>query len=175
MPDVIFFEYKIFPDNRGFFAELWKQGEYLAAGVPYDFVQMNFSFSKQYVVRGLHYQLKPSEQGKLVTVVKGRVPDIGADIRRGSSWYGKYTDAELTPGVTLWIPPGFTHGFQALEETLFIYLVTKEYYHQRERYIRWDDPEIGIRWPAPDEAILSEKDAKCLPLKEAENSFEYPI
>ncbi|MGC9107273.1 MAG: dTDP-4-dehydrorhamnose 3,5-epimerase [Infirmifilum sp.] len=175
IPDVILFEYKIFEDERGFFAELWKRGEYLAAGLPYDFVQVNLSYSRPYVVRGLHYQLKPSEQGKLVTVVRGRVYDVAVDIRRGSPWFGKHVAVELAPGRALWIPPGFAHGFQALEETLFLYLVTKEFDPQRDRCAKWDDPALGIRWPAPEKAILSQKDRNCPPLAEAENNFEYPI
>jgi dTDP-4-dehydrorhamnose 3,5-epimerase len=127
------------------------------------------------VVRGLHYQLKPSEQGKLVTVVRGRVYDVAVDIRRGSPWFGRYVAVELTPGKALWIPPGFAHGFQALEETLLLYLVTKEFDPQRDRCAKWDDPALGIRWPAPEKAILSQKDRNCPPLAEAENNFEYPI
>ncbi|WP_342838532.1 dTDP-4-dehydrorhamnose 3,5-epimerase [Pyrobaculum sp.] len=175
IPDVILFEYRLFEDERGFFAELWKRGEYLAAGLPYDFVQVNLSYSRPYVVRGLHHQLKPSEQGKLVTVVRGRVFDVAVDIRRGSPWYGRYVAVELRPGLALWIPPGFAHGFQALEETLFLYLVTKEYDPQRDKCAKWDDPEIGIKWPAPDKAILSQKDRGCPPLAQAENNFEYPL
>ncbi|MCU7787759.1 dTDP-4-dehydrorhamnose 3,5-epimerase [Pyrobaculum sp. 3827-6] len=173
IPDVILFEYKIFEDERGFFTELWKRGEYLAAGLPYDFVQVNLSYSRPYVVRGLHYQLKPSEQGKLVTVVRGRVFDVAVDIRRGSPWFGRYVAVELVPGRALWIPPGFAHGFQALEETLLLYLVTKEFDPQRDRCAKWDDPALGIRWPAPEKAILSQKDRNCPPLAEAENNFEY--
>jgi len=79
------------------------------------------------------------------------------------------------PGEALWIPPGFAHGFQALEETHLLYLVTKEYDPQRDKCIRWDDPAIGVKWPAPDKAILSQKDRNCPPLAEAENNFEYPV
>lgn len=103
------------------------------------------------------------------------MPDIGADIQRGSSWYGKYADVELAPGVTLWIPPGFTHGFQALEETLFIYLVTKGVLPPKGEVHKVGRPRLRGEVASPDEAILSEKDAKCLPLKKAENNFEYPI
>ena len=84
IPDVMLFEFRVFEDNRGFFTELWKRGEYLALGLPYDFVQVNLSYSRPNVVRGLHYQLKPSEQGKLVYVVRGRVFDVAVDVRRGS-------------------------------------------------------------------------------------------
>jgi len=127
------------------------------------------------VVRGLHYQLKPSEQGKLVFVVRGRVFDVAVDIRRGSPYFGRWVAAELGPGEAFWIPPGFAHGFQALEETYFLYLVTKEFDPQRDKCIKWDDPTVAVKWPAPDKAILSQKDKICPPLTEAENNFEYPL
>ncbi len=159
----------------GFFTELWKRTEYLTTNLPYDFTQVNLSYSRPYVVRGLHYQLKPAEQGKLVYVVKGRVLDVAVDIRRGSPWFGKYVAVELTPGLALWVPPGFAHGFQAIEESYFLYLVTKEYSQQHERCIAWNDPELSIPWPIRERVILSEKDSKCPPLKQAETNFEYPI
>jgi len=173
IPDVILTKYRVFEDVRGFFAELYKRTVFLANGVPYDFVQVNLSCSKPRVVRGLHYQLRPHEQGKLVYVIKGKVYDVAVDIRKGSPWYGKYIGVTLEPGMALWIPPGFAHGFQALEETLFLYLVTKEYAPQYERCIAWNDPELGIPWPVKEGVILSEKDKKCPPLKQAETNFEY--
>ena len=93
----------------------------------------------------------------------------------GSPHFGRWVAAELGPGEALWIPPGFAHGFQALEETYFLYLVTKEYDPQRDKCIRWDDPAIAVKWPAPDKAILSQKDRNCPPLAEAENNFKYPL
>lgn len=176
IPDVILIEPKVFMDERGFFMELYKRTPFLSAGIPYDFVQVNLSKSKRGVVRGLHYQLKPMEQGKLVTVVQGRIFDVAVDIRRGSPWYGKYVAVELSMENhnLLWIPPGFAHGFQALEDnTIVLYLVTKEYSPEHERCIKWDDPEINIGWPLKKEAIVSEKDKKCPPLQEAETNFEY--
>ncbi|MEM1523636.1 MAG: dTDP-4-dehydrorhamnose 3,5-epimerase [Thermofilaceae archaeon] len=173
IPDVVLIEAKIFSDARGFFAELYKRTDFAAAGIPHDFAQVNMSFSRRGVVRGLHYQLKPMEQGKLVTVASGRVFDVAVDIRRGSPWFGRHVAVELTPGLLLWIPPGFAHGFQALEDSVFIYLVTKEYSPQHERCILWCDPSLGIEWPIED-AIVSEKDSKGLPLKEAETNFAYP-
>ena len=122
IPDVVLIEPVIFPDQRGFFAELYKRTDYLANNVPYDFVQVNMSFSRRGVVCGLHYQLRPMEQGKLVTVLKGRIVDVAVDIRRGSPWFGKYAMVELSADEPrlLWIPPGFTHGFQALEDSLVL-------------------------------------------------------
>lgn len=178
IPDVILAEPVVFPDQRGFFAELYKRTDYLAGNVPYDFVQVSLSKSKRGVVRGLHYQLKPYEQGKLVTVVKGRVVDVAVDIRVGSPWFGKYVMVELRADEPrmLWIPPGFAHGFQALEDdTLFLYLQTKEYNQQSERCVAWNDPELNIPWPIKEGVIVSEKDSKCPPLRRAETNFNYPL
>ncbi|MCG2865323.1 MAG: dTDP-4-dehydrorhamnose 3,5-epimerase [Vulcanisaeta sp.] len=178
IPDVVLVEPVVFPDHRGFFAELYKRTDFLAGGVAYDFVQVSLSRSKRGVVRGLHYQLKPMEQGKLVTVIRGRVVDVALDIRKGSPWFGKYVMVELSAEEPrlLWIPPGFAHGFQALEDdTLFLYLQTKEYSPQHERCIAWNDPEVGIPWPIRENAIVSEKDSRCPSLRQAETNFEYPI
>jgi len=173
IPDIVLVKYRVFEDVRGFFAELYKRTDFLSEGIPYDFVQVNLSFSKRDVVRGLHYQLKPMEQGKLVYVVSGRVFDVAVDVRRGSPWFGRYVAVTLEPNYALWIPPGFAHGFQALEDTYFLYLVTKEYSPQHERCVKWDDPEIGIPWPIRGDVVLSEKDRKCPPLREAETNFVY--
>ncbi len=175
IPDVILIEAERFSDARGFFSELYKRTDYQAHGVFHDFVQANLSYSRRGVVRGLHYQLKPMEQGKLVTVVSGRVLDVALDVRRGSPWYGSHVAVELSPGLLLWIPPGFAHGFQALEDTYLLYLVTKEYSQQHERCVRWNDEELGIEWPIKENVIVSDKDKKCPPLREAEANFEYPI
>jgi len=174
IPDVILVKHRVFEDARGFFTELYKRTDFLSEGIPYDFTQVNLSYSRRGVVRGLHYQLKPMEQGKLVYVVNGRVLDVAVDIRRGSPWFGRYVAVTLEPGYALWIPPGFAHGFQALEDTYFLYLVTKEYSPQHERCIKWDDPEINIPWPLRDNVITSERDEKCPPLRIAESNFTYP-
>ena len=176
IPDIVMIEPQIFPDSRGFFMELYKRTDYLANNIPYDFVQANISMSRRGVVRGLHYQLKPMEQGKLVTVVKGRIIDVAVDIRKGSPWFGRYVAVELSsrdPKI-IWIPPGFAHGFQALKDnTLVLYLVTKEYSKEYERCIKWNDDEIGIEWPIKEDIILSTKDRKCPPLKKADTNFIY--
>ena len=175
IPDVMLVEPIVFPDERGFFMELYKRTPFLAEGIPYDFVQVNVSFSRKGVVRGLHYQLRPMEQGKLFVVLKGRVFAAAVDIRKGSPWFGKYAAIELSsePPRLLWIPPGFAFGFQALEESIVLYLVTKEYSPEHERGIRWNDPDIGIPWPIKDDVILSEKDKKQPLLREAETNFIY--
>ncbi len=178
IPDVIVVEPKVFPDNRGFFKEIYKRTDFLANGIPYDYVQANVSMSRKGVVRGLHYQLKPMEQGKLVTVLSGRIVDVAVDIRKGSPYYGKYVMVELSAEnhKMIWVPPGFAHGFQALEDnTIVLYLVTKEYAPDLEACIRWDDPELGIDWPLKEGVIISEKDKRCPPLREAKNNFGYPI
>lgn len=175
LPDVILIKYDVFYDSRGFFTELYKRNEFLANGISYDFTQVNVSYSKKGVIRGLHYQLKPMEQGKLVYVISGRVFDVAVDIRRGSPWYGKHIGIILEPGYGLWIPPGFAHGFQALEDTYFLYLVTKEYSPQHERCVYWSDPELGIDWPLRENIIISEKDSRCPLFRNVETNFGYPI
>lgn len=174
IPDVILVEYVQLNDPRGFFAELYKRSDFLANGIPHSFTQVNLSFSRKGVVRGLHYQLKPMEQGKLVYVISGKVFDVVVDIRRGSPWYGRYVSVVLEPGYALWVPPGFAHGFQALEDTYFLYLVTKEYSPQHERCIYWNDQELGISWPIRENVIVSERDSKCPLFGNAETNFEYP-
>ncbi len=175
IPDVILIEPKVFEDNRGFFMETYKYSEFKKSGIHYEFVQDNHSKSKKGVLRGLHYQLKPMEQGKLVRCIKGRILDVAVDIRKGSPWYGKWVAVELSEEnkLILWIPPGFAHGFIALEDdTEVVYKVTKEYSPEFERGIIWNDPYIGIKWPI-ENPILSEKDKNLPLLKDAENNFTY--
>jgi len=177
IPGPVIIRPRVFRDPRGFFAELYKRTSYLAEGIPYDFVQVNMSFSRRGVVRGLHYQLRPMEQGKLVTVLRGRILDVAVDIRMGSPWFGRFVAVELSAEkpVLLWVPPGFAHGFQAIEDSLVLYLVTKEYSPEHERCIAWNDEELGIPWPLPGEAIVSEKDSRCPPLSRAETNFTYGV
>lgn len=175
IPDVVLVEPVVFPDERGYFKEIYKRTPFLSGGIPYDFVQANVSLSRRGVVRGLHYQLRPMEQGKLVTVLRGRILDVAVDIRRGSPWFGRYVAVELSEDnhYLLWIPPGFAHGFQALEDnTVVLYLVTKEYSREHERCIRWDDPSIGVKWPL-EPAIVSRKDSECPTIDKAETNFTY--
>ncbi|ADV65443.1 dTDP-4-dehydrorhamnose 3,5-epimerase [Desulfurococcus mucosus] len=177
IPDLMLVEPFVHQDRRGFFTELYKRTVFLSEGIPYSFVQVNMSESRKGVVRGLHYQLKPMEQGKLVTVLRGRIYDVAVDIRKGSPWFGRYLGVELSEHnkYLLWIPPGFAHGFQALEDnTVVLYMVTKEYSPEHERCISYRDPDIGIEWPL-ETIFLSEKDEKCPPLKKAETNFNYPL
>jgi len=175
IPDVILVQPKVFGDERGFFMETYKASEFKKNGIDYDFVQDNHSRSQKGVLRGLHYQLKPMEQGKLVRCVKGRIWDVAVDIRKGSPWYGKWVAVELSEEnkLMLWVPPGFAHGFVALEDgTEVIYKVTKEYAPELDRGIIWNDPDLAIDWPIKN-PILSEKDKNLPKLREAENNFEY--
>ncbi len=175
IPDVILIKPKTFHDERGFFMETYKRSDFVRAGISSEFVQDNHSRSRKGVLRGLHYQLKPMEQGKLVRCVRGRVWDVAVDIRKGSPWYGKWVAVELSEdgGSILWVPPGFAHGFVALEEgSEVFYKVTKEYSPQLERGVLWNDPAIGIEWPL-DNPILSEKDANLPTLDTCENNFYY--
>ena len=175
IPDLILVKPKVFGDERGFFMETYKASEFKKNGINYDFVQDNHSKSQKGVLRGLHYQLRPMEQGKLVRCVRGRIWDVAVDIRKGSPWYGKWVAVELSEEnkLMLWIPPGFAHGFVALEDnTEVIYKVTKEYSPELERGIIWNDPDIGIDWPVKNPK-LSERDSRLPPLREAENNFLY--
>jgi len=163
IPDVVLIEPKVFGDSRGFFYESFNQQAFQAAtGVQCDFVQDNHSRSSQGVLRGLHYQLPPRSQGKLVRVVRGAVFDVAVDIRKGSPTFGQWVGALLTEDNhrQLWVPPGLAHGFLVLSESAdFLYKTTDYYSPEHERCIRWDDPQLAIVWPAVEAAIqLSAKD-----------------
>jgi dTDP-4-dehydrorhamnose 3,5-epimerase len=150
-----------FSDQRGWFMELIKSSAYQAEGVPAHFAQSNVSFSKANVLRGLHYQLPPHEQGKLVTVLSGIVWDVAVDLRTDSPTHGAWVAYELSSENhwLLYIPPGFAHGFVALaEDTVVHYSCTKEYDKASERGVRGDDPDLAIPWPVED-PIVSDKDA----------------
>lgn len=169
IPDLILVIPKVFQDPRGFFMETYKLSDFKEQGIP-EFVQDNHSYSKKGVLRGLHYQLPPKAQGKLVRCVKGKILDVAVDIRRSSKTFKKWVAVELSEenNYMLYIPPGFAHGFLVLsEEAHVIYKVTEEYSPQHDRGIIWNDEEIGINWPI-DNPILSPKDANLPPLREAE-------
>jgi dTDP-4-dehydrorhamnose 3,5-epimerase len=169
IPDVLVLEPKVFGDERGFFMESFNQGAFDAAvGRHVEFVQDNHSRSAKGVLRGLHYQLPPHAQGKLVRVTQGRVFDVAADLRPGSATFGRWVGVELS-GTThrqVWIPPGFAHGFLVLSESAdFLYKTTDYYVPDAEGCVRWDDPELGIAWPLDGlSPSLSAKDAAAPPL-----------
>lgn len=171
--DVVLITPQIFRDERGAFAETFKHSEFKAAGIDVTWRQMNYSLSQKNVVRGMHYQLQPNAQGKLVSVLRGRIFDAIIDIRASSPSFGKWAGIELDAEVKqmLWIPPGFAHGFCALtDDTEVMYAVTAEYAPASERGILWNDPAVGIIWPI-DNPILSDKDAKYPLLTAAEKNF----
>ena len=160
--DVILLEPRVFADKRGAFFESYNARTFEeATGLKPDFVQDNHSISRKGVLRGLHYQLAPHAQGKLVRVVRGASYDVAVDIRPGSPSFGKWVAETLTADNRrqLWIPAGFAHGFLALEDdTEFLYKTTDFYDKASERTIRWDDPALAIDWPLRD-ALVSPKDA----------------
>jgi dTDP-4-dehydrorhamnose 3,5-epimerase len=170
IPGVILIESQRFTDTRGFFMELYRASEFAAHGIP-NFIQDNCSHSVHGVLRGLHYQLPPKAQGKLVTVFSGRVFDVAVDIRPDSPTYKKWVGVELSAddGRMLYIPPGLAHGFCVLsKEADFVYKMTEEYAPELERGIIWNDPEIGVRWPIA-EPIVSPRDAQLPSLQKAQS------
>lgn len=176
VPDVILIEPRVFGDGRGFFLETYKLSEFAANGIPETFVQSNLSHSTRGVLRGLHYQKDPMAQGKLVTVIRGEIFDVGVDIRRGSPTYGCWEGAVLSDENhrLLYIPPGFAHGFCVLSaEADVLYQVTAEYSPTHDRGIIWNDPVIAIEWPIEDPQ-LSSKDQGLPTLEEADHNFAYP-
>ncbi len=156
LPGVVVVEPAVFGDDRGWFYESFNEPKFhaglqaLGLPTPRPFVQDNHSKSAAGVLRGLHYQLPPHPQGKLVRVVKGRVWDVAVDIRRSSATFGRWVGVELSEANhrQLWIPEGFAHGFLSLEDgTEFLYKTTDVYAKDCERAIRWDDEHLGIEWP----------------------------
>ena len=175
IPDVFLIIPKSFEDGRGFFMESYKKSEFHKHGIPQNFVQDNHSRSKKGVLRGLHYQLNPKAQGKLIRVTRGAVIDVAVDIRKGSPHFGKWVSAKLSSDnkQMLWVPTGFAHGVYILEDdTELLYKVTEEYSPECERGIAWNDPEIKITWP-DQKPVISERDAKYPQIMEAENNFIY--
>lgn len=158
--DVYVIECKKFEDKRGYFMETYKQADFEQAGLNYNFIQDNQSRSSYGVLRGLHFQ-KSYPQAKLVRCIEGKVFDIAVDLRPGSSTYGQYEsiilDAEL--GNQFMIPCGFAHGFLVLSETATFCYKCDEFYHADDNFgIRYDDPDIAVKWPEVKEKILSDKD-----------------
>lgn len=164
---VIRIESKLFADKRGYFLESFKESNFTEAGVVAHFLQDNHSFSRAGVIRGLHYQKSPKEQGKLVSVISGEIFDVALDIRLQSKTFGKWYGLILSESDKnmLWIPPGFAHGFQALKDSHVYYKATREFSKENDSGIRWNDPDIGIEWPC-DDYTVSEKDMNLPFLKE---------
>ena len=165
IPEVVLIEPKVFGDARGFFFESFNQKAFNeATGTHHAFVQDNHSRSSRGVLRGLHYQIQQA-QGKLVRVARGAVFDVAVDIRRSSPTFGQWVGVELSEDNQhqLWVPPGFAHGFVVLSESAdFLYKTTDYYAPQHERSIAWNDPSIGISWPAlaqGQQPLLSAKDS----------------
>lgn len=168
-------EPKVFGDNRGYFMETYNYNDFKAAGLDMVFVQDNQSKSKKGVLRGLHFQ-KKNPQGKLVRVVSGEVYDVAVDLRKGSDTYGKWYGVLLSAEnkKQFYVPEGFVHGFVVMSETAeFVYKCTRFYDPSDEGGLMWNDPEIGIDWPVPENAelLLSEKDQHHQPLKDFESPF----
>jgi dTDP-4-dehydrorhamnose 3,5-epimerase len=159
LPDVLLIDHPRFPDERGYFTELWHSDKYQAAGIPPMFVQDNLSRSKGGVLRGLHYQW-PNPQGKLVVVLEGTIFDVAVDVRRDSPSFGRWFGGELSADVPrqIYIPEGFAHGFCVLsEQATVLYKCTRVYDPAGDAAIAWNDPQVNIAWPLR-EPLLSAKD-----------------
>ena len=169
--DVLLIEPRVFGDDRGFFYESFNQKAFNAAtGLDLAFIQDNHSKSAKNVLRGLHYQVAPKAQGKLVRVVAGEVFDVAVDIRPGSPTRGRWVGERLSADNKrqMWIPPGLAHGFVVLSESAeFLYKTTDYYAPECERCIVWNDGELAVDWPLTDAPLLSAKDVEGLSFAEA--------
>jgi dTDP-4-dehydrorhamnose 3,5-epimerase len=176
IPDVKILTPRRFADARGFFSETFSEATWRSAGFQASFVQDNHVYSmNKGIVRGLHYQLPPAAQGKLVRVTRGAILDVAVDIRRASPTFGKHVAAVLSAenGHQIWVPPGFAHGYVTLEDhSEVLYKVTNPYAPELDRGIRWNDPALGIDWRiAEGDALLSQKDQVQPLLKDAVDLF----
>ncbi|MGO7684930.1 dTDP-4-dehydrorhamnose 3,5-epimerase [Rhizobium ruizarguesonis] len=167
-----------FGDHRGYFSEVFKDAWFRENVADVTFIQDNESLSAQTgTIRGLHFQIPPFAQGKLVRCLAGRIMDVVVDIREGSPSFGKWLSQELSPenGMQLWVPAGFAHGFATLEPNSVIsYKVTAPYSPQHDRGIAWNDPAIGIRWPFDGRDMVSSDKDKTLPrLTDLPSHFSY--
>ncbi|MBI4425198.1 MAG: dTDP-4-dehydrorhamnose 3,5-epimerase [Elusimicrobia bacterium] len=174
IPDVIEIEHGAIGDARGFFAETYRENALAEGGIKDRFLQESHSRSAAGILRGLHYQLDPRAQGKLVRCSRGRIWDVAVDIRAGSPYYKRWVAVELSDEnrKMLWVPPGFAHGFFALTDCDMIYKQTDYWAPELDRGIRWDDPELAIAWPGG-QPSLSPRDQKHPFLKDAEINFRY--
>lgn len=165
IPGILILESDKFHDHRGYFIELFKESEFEKLGIPHHFPQINLSYSKKNVVRGLHYQTGEKAQGKLVHLVAGHVRDVFVDMRPDSSTYKKHASIDLKgeDNIFVYIPAGFAHGFSVLsDEAHFLYACTNEYTKSAEGGIRYDDPSLNIDWNV-ENPVVSDKDL-LLPL-----------
>lgn len=163
----------VYYDDRGYFFESYHKNKFIEGGLHFDFIQNNESLSNKNVLRGLHFQNPPDEQGKLVRVMHGAVLDVVVDIRKNSKTYGKHYKVELNDRnhYLFWIPPGFAHGFLSLEDkTVFCYQCTSFYNKQSEDGILWDDKDLNINWGITN-PIVSEKDLQFTEFRKLKTSF----
>lgn len=171
IPDLLIIKPKIFGDERGYFFESWRNEWFEQAGIETKFVQDNQSSSKYGVIRGLHYQVSPHPQAKLVRVLQGKVLDVAVDVRKGSPTFGQHVAVELSEENKLqfFIPHGFAHGFAVLSEhAVFAYKCDGYYHPEVEHGIMWNDPQLNIDWKIDHkDAIISEKDMHNKPFAEA--------
>jgi dTDP-4-dehydrorhamnose 3,5-epimerase len=160
--DLVIITPTVFEDSRGYFFEAYNQAKFLENGISYQFIQDNQSFSKRGVIRGLHLQINPFAQAKLVRVLEGEILDVAVDLRKNSATYGQHVSVVLSADnkKQLMVPHGFAHGFSVLSETASVlYKVDQLYHKESERGIRYDDPTLAIDWQvSPEEVIVSEKD-----------------
>ncbi len=163
IPDVVVIEPRVFSDPRGFFFESYHKNLFAEQHFAIEFVQDNHSFSKKGVLRGLHFQIEPKTQAKLMRVVKGEIFDVAVDIRESSPTFGQHVSVLLSGEnkKMLYVPAGFAHGFCALEDAEVLYKASNVYSPEHERGILWNDPSLAIEWPKLDTPyLLSEKDQK---------------
>lgn len=171
--DLILIDPDIFPDERGYFFESWQKEKFRSFGLDWDFVQDNESMSMKGVLRGLHFQVPPYAQGKLVRVVKGEVLDVAVDLRKNSKTYGKWESFRLSDENKrmVFVPAGFAHGFLVLKDyTIFQYKCTNYYNRECESSIIWNDPDLGIDWGI-EKPVVSEKDLKGMFFKDFSSPF----
>lgn len=175
IPDVVLIRPRVIEDERGYLMETYGLSEFSKLGISEPFVQDTQSCSVNGVLRGLHYQLQPFAQTKLIRVLRGEILDVAVDIRQGSPSYGRWVGQYLSAADSsmLLVPEGFAHGFCVLSDIAeVLYKSTKEYSPDHEAGICWDDPEIGIAWPVK-RPVMSPKDSQLPPLRLARNDFSY--
>jgi len=175
LPDLLIIKPKIFEDNRGYFFESYNQNKFLESGLHYSFVQDNESLSTYGIIRGLHYQLAPYAQAKLIRVIYGKIFDVAVDLRENSSTYGQWYGCELSAEnkEQLLVPRGFAHGFSVLSDKAIVFYKCDNFYHpESERGINYRDPSLQIDWKIePGKAVVSAKDKVLPDFKDADMNF----